>query len=123
MVCVPLLPKFTPHLCVTQGNVRWVVSLHSQCCCGCGLSPLSAQRVCPRIVPAAGTPVAPAGASARGSAGARSKPPLRTSAAALIVVLRFLVLAVRQRSAWRFVLSGLSSVNAVSGKLTRVSIL
>lgn len=75
-------------------------------------------------LPDCGTPVVPAGASVQGPAGALcSKPLLKTSAVALIVGLPFLILSVRQQSAWRFVLSGLNLVNIVSKKLTKVTIL
>lgn len=78
---------------------------------------------CQPALPGCGTPVAPAGASVQGSAGARRKPLLKTSAVTLIVGLPFLILSVRQQSAWRFVLSCLNLVNIVSKKLTEVTIL
>lgn len=78
---------------------------------------------CQPALPDCGTPVAPAGASVQGSAGTHCKPLLKTSAVTLIVGLPFLILSVRQQSAWRFVLSCLNLVNIVSKKLTKVTIL
>lgn len=116
--CVPLLGNSAPSPPLQGFRSRvWGVSWLGLCCSGCALILRSA-------LPACGTPVAPAGASVQGSVGALcSKPLLKTSAVTLIVGLPFLILSVRQQSAWRFVLSGLNLVNIVSKKLTKVTIL
>lgn len=125
-VCVPPLGNFAPCLCSPLGTWCWVVS--GWCCAAPAAGSLSLvlcvhRSRCQPVLPACGTPVAPAGASVQGSAGAHSKPLLKTSAVTLIVDLPFLILSMRQQSAWRFVLSCLNLVNIVSKKLTKVTIL
>lgn len=124
--CVPLLGNFAPRLCSRLRTLCWGGFWLVLCRSGCGLS--AAGAVCsspPLPARAAGlrhacsTP----GASVQGSAGAHSKPLLKTSAVTLIVGLPFLILSVRQQSAWRFVLSCLNLVNIVSKKLTKVTVL
>lgn len=124
MACVPLLGKVAHNLSVMYTFQKRVwggfSSPLSLCRPGRGLSPLSASCVHPLLPREA---LALAGASVQGSAGARSKPLLRTSAATLIAVLPFLIFTVRQPSAWRFVSSCLNSANIVSKKLTKVTTL
>lgn len=127
---VPLLGNFAPSAPRQPFRSRmpggfWLGLCRSSCAPPAAGAVRSSRAVrCQPALPDCGTPVAPAGASVQGSAGALcSKPLLKTSAVTLIVGLPFLILSVRQQSAWRFVLSGLNLVNVVSKKLTKGAIL
>lgn len=122
----------SPVRCRSGGRCAGVCTTAREFCCW-PLQPLRSRvlggfwrGLCLSAVgslPAAASPVAPAAASVQGSAGARRKPLLQTSAVTLIVGLPFLILSARQQSAWRFVLSCLNLVNIVSKKLTKVTML
>lgn len=105
--CIPYL--FPSLSLFFSASCSWACLLFVSECCGLSVpqrSYLAFSRFAP---PFCMRPVTPAETSVHLSVWALSKPLLSNSTATLIVVLPFLILAVRQQSAWRFVLSCLNS--------------